>query len=165
MGMGGMASTVSTPKTQWTSTVVVMQAISVGAMTMADRFLWMASMVNMTPAMGALKAAARPAPAPLLMRARFSRLVLFRALPMPWPVMAPICTEGPSRPMDSPAPMPREVSRSFTRITRAQWVLFSKPSTMPRTWGMPLPPAMGAQRTRAVMITAASKRQATQIRV
>ena len=165
MGILGMVSTVSTPNTQWTSTVVVMQAIRVGAMTMADRFLWMASMVNITPAMGALKAAASPAPAPLLIRARFSRLVLFRAFPTPWPVMAPIWTEGPSRPMERPAPMPREVSSSFTRITRAQWVLFSRPSTMPRTWGMPLPPAMGAHRTRAAITMAIRSRAPTHSRV
>ena len=78
------------------------------------------SMAKMTPASGVLNAAAMPA-APPAMSSPCSLTVLRsgsqrRALCM---TPAAICTDGPSRPIDSPASSPQAVSTILTSVSRS----------------------------------------------
>ena len=110
------------------------------------------SMANTTPASGALKAAAMPAAPPATSR--------------PWLVMAErgpsqrrascitpaaTCTDGPSRPIDSPARKPAAPSTIFAKVRRSETkrrrsVLSTAASSAAITCGMPEPAAPGAKR-------------------
>ena len=68
-------------------------------------FLCTSSKTNITPAKGALKAAARPAPAPLEIKNLFSIFNLFVILPYKSATVAPNWIDGPSIPRDNPDPM------------------------------------------------------------
>ena len=66
-----------------------MAAVMAGSSTTAEKFRCSSSRENMTPARGALKAAARPALAPLVIRYRSSMRVRPRKRLTPWAVTAP----------------------------------------------------------------------------
>ena len=75
------------------------------------------SMAKITPASGALKAAANP-PAPaaissLAWKPRSRRPRRFQKSPQASITAAPTCTDGPSRPMEAPANMPKKASGTF----------------------------------------------------
>ena len=70
--------------------------------TTGEKYLYISSKQKSTPDNGALKAADNPALAPLLIKRRLCSLELLKNLLMRSPVQAPSCTEGPSRPKESP---------------------------------------------------------------
>ena len=70
------------------------------------------------PAIGALKAVARPAPAPAASRMRASAALRRKMRPTKWATLAPICTDGPSRPSARPAPMASRPPTNFTGSRR-----------------------------------------------
>ena len=107
------------------------------------------SIENTTPASGALKAAAIPAAPPATIRAWSLRAeperIQWRALCI---TPAATCTEGPSRPAESPAsrlpapsPILARVSFMDTKWRRATEFTWGSMAAM--TWGMPEPEAPG----------------------
>ena len=131
------------PKKQRVTMVAVMADVIVGRRTAPEKLRWSSSKANIMPASGALKAAASPALAPLVMRYRSSMRVRPSMRERPCPATAPIWMEGPSRPSESPAPMPMAPARIFTQRMRSHFI-FMRPRMTPFTCGMPEPPAMGA---------------------
>lgn len=63
---------------------------------------------------------------------------------------APTCTDGPSRPIEAPASMPKKASGIFHSTcasdTRLRWLGPGGSDRAPMTCGMPLPAALGANR-------------------
>ena len=111
--------------------------------TTPEKLLCSSSMAKTTPAMGALKAAARPAAAPLDMR-KFRALKGRRARsPNACPTEAPICTEGPSLPMVRPPPSVSRPPMNLPGSTRRHGTR-SRPASCAETCGMPLPEMSGA---------------------
>jgi hypothetical protein len=108
------------------------------------------SIANTTPASGALNAAAMPAAPPAM-----SKLCALttdrpgnqrRALCM---TPAAICTDGPSRPNDSPASRPHAVSTALAPVNRIETkrlrlLSSTEVSRAAITCGMPEPAAPGA---------------------
>ena len=131
------------PKKQRVTMVAVMADVIVGRRTAPEKLRWSSSKANIMPASGALKAAASPALAPLVMRYRSSMRVRPSVRERPCPATAAIWMEGPSRPSESPAPMPMAPARIFTQRMRSHFI-FMRPRMTPFTCGMPEPPAMGA---------------------
>ena len=80
-------------------------AVIVDNNTKGEKYLYISSNANITPANGALNAAARPAAPPLDISIFFSTLVHFNFLLTPSPTDAPNCIDGPSLPKDSPEPI------------------------------------------------------------
>ena len=101
----------------------------------------------MKPASGALNTAARPAPAPLA-TSRCCRRDRADGSPSltACAAHAPICTVGPSRPSENPAPMPSAPPTNFTGKSAFHGMSRSPRSTASMC-GMPLPGASGANRT------------------
>ena len=100
------------------------------------------SMVNVTAAMGALKAAAMPAAAPTGMSRRraFGETPVMRPRRLAMP--AQICTVGPSRPSDEPEPSWRAPTKNLPSESRMR----RRPPRTAKailTCGMPLPRALG----------------------
>ena len=103
------------------------------------------SSTNTAPAMGALKAVARPAPAPAASRARQSSSLQRNVAPSRCDTVAPIWTLGPSRPSASPEPMASSPPKNLTGMRRyGAWG--SAPLKTASTCGMPLPDACGEYR-------------------
>ena len=71
-------------------TSAVIDAAIADARTTGEKFLWISSSENITPASGALKAAARPALAPLVMRNFSSSLIFLKITQYPFAIAAPI---------------------------------------------------------------------------
>ncbi len=101
-------------------------------------------MVNVTAAMGALKAAAMPAAAPTGMRRR----MVFGDTPTTRPrelaTPAQICTVGPSRPSDEPEPSCSAPTTNLANESRRR----RRPPRNAKatlTCGMPLPRALGTR--------------------
>ena len=103
-----------------------------------EKSLSNSSIIKSTPAIGVLKAAARPAPAPLA-KALFWCL-LFISLATLAPKPAPMCMVGPSRPSDKPEAMPTIAPKNFTITVLSLIVIFGLFRAC-LTCGMPLPPA------------------------
>jgi len=122
--------------------------------TMGRKSRWTSSSTNTRPDSGALKAAARPAPAPAAVSVRRSRggLPIRRATSSP--TAPPICTVGPSRPSTNPPPMASTPPTSFTASRRIARIGRSRSSTALRL-GMPLPAASGANRRTSQTASAA----------
>ena len=131
------------PKARRLTIVASRAAAMAGARTTPEKLRCSSSRANMTPAKGALKAAAKPALAPAVRRYRSSMRNRPRFRLMPWAVTAPIWIDGPSRPRDNPKPMPTMPPTSFTHKMRSQRRRIT-PKMTPLTWGMPLPPALGS---------------------
>jgi hypothetical protein len=72
------------------------------------------SSTNTAPAIGALKAVARPAPAPAAISTRQSGQLRRNSEPTKWAMVAPICTLGPSRPSARPEPIASTPPANFT---------------------------------------------------
>ena len=120
-------------------------AAMVGRRTAPEKFRCSSSRANIIPATGALKAAARPAPAPAVMRYRSSMRVRPMKRLRPCAATAPIWIDGPSRPSERPAPIPAAPATIFTQSIRSQSIL-KRPRMTPLTCGIPEPEAMGATR-------------------
>ena len=105
------------------------------------------SRAKISPARGALNAAASPAAAPALMRALRSPSPCFtrNQVETMRPVAPPICTVGPSRPSARPPPMLAAPARNLTGMTRFQW-RWRSPRTTDFRSGIPLPAVSGAKR-------------------
>lgn len=79
------------------------------------------SMAKITPASGALNAAAKPPAAPAAIKS-FSCIPLnakpcfLHHAPHAPITVAPTCTDGPSRPMDAPNSIPKKVSGIFSSV-------------------------------------------------
>ena len=69
---------------------------------------------RLAPAIGALNAVARPAPAPAASNTRQSGQLRRKILPTRWPKVAAMCTLGPSRPSASPTPIASTPPTNFT---------------------------------------------------
>ena len=110
------------------------------------------SIANITPPSGVLKAAAMPAAPPAISRP--CSLIVWRSGSQRRALCstpAAICTEGPSRPRDSPAKSPAVVSTTLpmasfidTKCERLSRGVVSSSAAI--TCGMPEPPAPGSQR-------------------
>ena len=98
-------------------------------------------------AKGALKAAARPAPAPVAIKICRSRGVTLSHWATAAPTAPPICTVGPSRPRVSPLLMPSPPPTNFTGNTVCQRIERNHARTAFRC-GMPLSAASGARLSR-----------------
>ena len=85
-----------------------------------EKFFASSSKEKTRLAKGALKIAAKPAPAPAVKRKRSSARERPAARLTPAPTQAPISTLGPPRPSDSPAPMPSTTLANLPKSTRAQ---------------------------------------------
>ena len=85
-----------------------------------EKFFASSSKEKTRLAKGALKMAAKPAPAPAVRRNRSSARERPAAQLTPAPTQAPISTLGPPRPSDSPAPMPSTTLANLPKSTRAQ---------------------------------------------
>ena len=79
---------------------------------------------------------------------------------MPCPAQAPICTLGPSRPRDIPAPIASTPPAIFATMTEAQ-PMDILPIRIPFTWGMPLPVHIGSRATILASIHAIATKAAT----
>ena len=110
------------------------------------------SSTKIAPAMGALNAVARPAPAPAASSTRQSGTVRWHAWPSRWARLAPICTVGPSRPGRDPRRWRAGPQRTHREQTPRRWR--HAPLTTASTWGMPLPSAWGATRRTSQAATA-----------
>ena len=99
----------------------------------------------MKPASGALNAAASPAPAPADRSCGTTDDGTPSTRDVSCAAAAPICTVGPSRPSERPAPMPSTPPTNFTGISRSARS-GRTPSRTAFKCGMPLPPASGAIR-------------------
>lgn len=96
------------------------------------------------PDSGAENAAERPAAAPAVVR-QLSSSPPFLEIPLTaCPAHAPICTQGPSRPSDSPNSAPSSPPRKRTTRIDHQRIFKTSEST-PSVWGMPEPDAIGSQ--------------------
>ncbi len=110
------------------------------------------SMAKTTPASGALKAAAMPAAPPATSSAWWLMPECGPNQRRAWCMTpAATCTDGPSRPMDSPAAKPALASAilakdSHSDTKRPRCVESSAGSSVAITCGMPDPAAPGAQR-------------------
>ncbi len=129
------------------------QAISAAVNTIGVKSRCSSSSTKVTPASGALKAAASPAPAPAAIRVRRrcgrARVSCATAAPR----LPPICTLGPSRPSGSPDPIASSPPTNLTGSTRGQGKKRSRCSTA-LSCGMPLPEALGsARRTSQTLIS------------
>ena len=142
----------------------VMAAAIVESSTSALKVLCSSSRVNTTPARGALKAAARPAPAPQVIRSLSSVRSRPLSLEKPFPTMAPSWMLGPSRPSESPPPTAIIPPMNFAIITLSQFA-FIFPSSSPFTWGIPLPVHRGSlvtiNETHTVKKKSSSRQQTT----
>ena len=128
-------------------TAVEMTAAAIVAMsTSGEKFFVSSSRQKITPASGALKAAARPAPEPAVKRKRSSARERFFPRLTPCPTQAPSCTLGPSRPSDMPAPMASTPPTNFAASTRAHSICM-RPKSIPLICGMPLPEHIGSNCT------------------
>ncbi len=94
----------------------------------------------MAPAIGALKAVARPAPAPAASNTLQSGQLRWNTFPKRRAMLAPIWTLGPSRPSASPDPMANTPPTNFTGMTR-NGACGSSPFNTASTRGIPLPDA------------------------
>jgi len=122
-------------------------AANAAATTTPERTVWsrpptISSTVKVTAAIGALKAAATPAAAPTGNSRRTLRGARANHLPMAHERAAHMCTVGPSRPSEAPAPTCRAVMTNFAapsrRRTRSVCTAYAA-----FTCGMPLPRAAG----------------------
>ena len=119
------------------------------------------SSTKMAPAIGALNAVARPAPAPAASNTRQSGQSRRKVLPTRWPKVAAMCTLGPSRPSASPAPIASAPPMNFTGMTR-NGACGNCSLRTASTCGMPLPAAWGEiRRTSEAAIPAAAPQAAT----
>ena len=124
-----------------------MTAASAAATTTPESTAWsseptISSMVKVTAAMGALKAAAMPAATPTGSRRRalFAGRPVARASRLVAP--AQICTVGPSRPSEAPEPICRLARKNFPKASRKR----TRPPSSAKaafTCGMPEPRAPG----------------------
>ena len=133
----------SRPNTTRLTIVATRAAAMAGARTTLEKFRWSSSKAKMAPASGALNAAARPALAPAVIKYRSSMRDRPRARLIPWAVTAPSCIDGPSRPRDSPRPIPSIPPASLTQSTLSQRSR-TTPRMIPFTCGIPLPDASGS---------------------
>ena len=78
------------------------------------------SLAKITPASGAWKVALIPAAAPAATKTLMCRAESLNICPDMLPSEAPICTIGPSRPIEPPVPMHRPLARIFTSETRGR---------------------------------------------
>ena len=119
------------------------------------------SSTKMAPAIGALNAVARPAPAPAASNTRQSGQLRRKILPTRWPRVPAMCTLGPSRPSASPAPIASTPPTNFTGMMRNGACCNCSLRTA-STCGMPLPTASGEmRRTSEAAIPAAAAQAAT----
>ena len=112
------------PKNSPVTAVAVTAAVMDTSSAAAEKVRCSSSKPKITPARGALKAAASPAPAPATSRFRASSPLwkLWLRCPMPCPAQAPSCTLGPSLPRDIPAPMASTPPAIFATNTDAQFI-------------------------------------------
>ena len=103
------------------------------------------SSTKTAPAIGALNATARPAPAPEASSIRSSSWEWRNRSPMRWATTAPICTLGPSRPSAMPEPIAESPPRNLTGSSFGG-AGGSSPLSAASTCGMPLPDACGENR-------------------
>ena len=94
---------------------------------------------------GALKMAAKPAPAPAVRRKRSSERERPAKRLTPAPTQAPISTLGPPRPSESPAPMASTTLMNLPKSTRFQRRRLS-PRRTPLMSGIPPPPTIESRR-------------------
>ena len=100
------------------------------------------SSTNTSPAIGALKAVARPAPAPAARSTRKSAQHNRQTRAAKTAIPAPIWTVGPSRPSASPEPIASIPPKNFTG-TRPNGAGGISSRRTASTCGMPLPEACG----------------------
>ena len=122
-----------------------LQAQSVATAMRSSKRRSSSSKTKIAPASGALNAAASPAPAPAASSTRLSPARSLNARDHRWPMVAPICTVGPSRPSARPEPNARSPPTNFTGSTAAPGDTAS-PRTTASTCCTPLPAASGANR-------------------
>ena len=103
------------------------------------------SRTKTAPAIGALNAVARPAPAPAARSALHSTWLRRNTLPTNSERLAPICTVGPSRPSARPVPKASKPPRNLTTMMR-KGLPDDLPSNAASICGMPLPVASGENR-------------------
>jgi hypothetical protein len=104
------------------------------------------SSTNTAPAIGALNAAASPAPVPAAMSERMSGQRRRKRLPMSRAPTAPICTLGPSGPTAMPPPIASSPPTNLTRSSLGSGIDGSSCCNATSTSGIPLPSAYGENR-------------------
>ena len=130
----------ASPSSTCATEIAVAEAPSAAIAMRSSNFRTSSSSTKIAPAMGALKAVASPAPAPAASSTRQSGQLRRNTNPVKRPMMAAICTLGPSRPSASPPPIARSPPKNFTGIRRNGAGCSSWCSTA-STSGMPLPNA------------------------
>ena len=103
-----------------------------------EKNLWISSSENITPASGALNVEEIPALAPQVTRYFSSASERLASFFIPDPTKAPKCTEGPSRPIDIPAPIANIPPTNFV-INSPSHLNFTFFVSSPLTCGIPLP--------------------------
>lgn len=148
------------PRSRCAETNPLTVAIRVHSVIFGSKRLTSSSRTNTPPAIGALNAVARPAAAPPATRiCRWSvedRLSLATMMP----AFPPICTQGPSRPRASPAPMDSRPPTYLTGRMRDDPGSV-RPSIAASTRGMPLPSACGSTRWTRLAAAAVAAPHAT----
>ncbi len=137
------------PKIDAATAAELTAAATVAIKTSGEKLFVISSKQKITPASGALNAAAKPAPEPAVKRNLSSVRGRDHNRLHHCPTQEPNCTLGPSRPRDMPAPMPSTPPMNFSDSTLCAFMRM-RPSKIPFTCGMPLPEISGsAARNRA----------------
>src|SRR3984885_1078460 len=118
------------------------------------------SRTKIAPAIGALNAVARPAPAPAARSTLQSGQLQPNSFPIRGAMGAPLGTLGPSRPSASPAPIASTPPTNFTGMMR-DGGSGSSPLNTASTWGVPLPDAYGEYRRTSQAATSVAAAEAT----
>ena len=119
----------------------------VDSSTLGSKSLRSSSRTKTTPARGAPKAAARPAPAPADISMRSSDFRRPESLEKPLPTIPPSWMLGPSRPRARPEPMAMIPPKNLSSSTLSQSVLIL-PMSSPFIWGIPEPEIYGSLYTK-----------------
>ena len=99
-----------------TASAIIADSMTVNSAS-ADSSRKMISTPKNTPVIGALNVAAMPPPAPQATRIRIRFSGMRTRWPSPEASAEPICTIGPSRPTDPPAPMQMAEASALTTLT------------------------------------------------
>ena len=118
-------------------------AINVAVNTRGRKSLCNSSRTNISPANGALNAAASPAPAPAETRVSLSCIERRGERPIKLPMAPPICTDGPSLPSVNPVPIATAPAKNFTNNNGISLRVVNRFNTSSK-FGIPLPLALGA---------------------
>ncbi len=147
--MGLTCSTEKTsvlPNMYRISQIAIEAAARVATNSQGVKLLVSSSKTNTDPPMGALKATARPAPAPAASITFRSSSCRTTKRPTKEPSEAPICTVGPSRPSARPDPIASKPPKNLIRTIECG-AGFTSPLNTASTLWTPLPSADGAKRT------------------